>query len=95
MANHDKSQIEDQIKEAERQLFSNEFHAEDILNSKEYEFMQRMLVDQMLVDEPMYVKLRARIEAFYVNTERVKKLGMTESQQATITQSGFPMSYRI
>jgi hypothetical protein len=57
--------------------------------------MQRMLVDPVLVDEPMYIKLRARIETFYVNTERVRKIGMTESQQATITQSGFPMSYRI
>jgi hypothetical protein len=41
--------------------------------------MQRMLVDPVLVDEPMYIKLRARIETFYVNTERVRKVGMTES----------------
>lgn len=57
--------------------------------------MQRMLDDPIMAEEPMYIKLRARIEAFYVNAERIRKVGMTQTQQAVLTNSGFPMSYRI
>lgn len=57
--------------------------------------MQKTLDDPSLRAEPMYIKLRARLEAFFINVERVRKLGMTDSQKNVINASGFPMTYRI
>ena len=76
-------------------MFSNEFNEDDIMSKPEFTCMQQMIDDPTLRDNQMYIKLRTRLEAFFVNAEKIRNLGMNDQQKHVIQSSGFSQSYRI
>ena len=65
------------------------------MTKPEFTCMQQMIDDPTLRDNQMYIKLRTRMEAFFVNAEKIRNLGMTDQQKHVIQASGFSQSYRI
>ena len=46
-------------------------------------------------DNEMFRKLRMRLQAFYVNQEKIRWCGLTDDQKRVIFESGFTMEYRV
>jgi len=70
--NQNKSAIEGDGNE--NKLFSQDFHEEELMKHITYETLQKSLDDPALYKEPMYIKLRERIETFFIKQERDRKL---------------------
>ena len=53
-----------------------------------------MVRDPRLADNLLYKKLIARLEAFYIQLEKFRKVGLSENQTESIRKSGFDLQYR-
>ena len=71
------------------------FDEEKILNSEIYQQQAKLLEDPKLEGNEMHRKLVHRLTAFYLNQEKIKVNGLTESQKNNLKKSGFSMDYRI
>lgn len=71
--NHNKSVNENAAEGVGDKLYSDEIHDEEILQHPTFKVLQQTLEDPQLLDEPMYIKLRARITAFFVKHELDRK----------------------
>ena len=70
------------------------FDEEEIMNSAIFLQQAQLLDDPKLKDNEMHRKLCVRLAAFYVNQEKIRLCGLTESQKEAIRKSGFSNSYR-
>ena len=50
-------------------MYTDELNAEDLIHQDTFKVLQQSLDDPQLLEEPMYIKLRARITAFFLKHE--------------------------
>ena len=55
------------------------FSAASVRNSELFKIDQSMVRDPRLTDNLLYRKLTARLEAFYIQIEKFRKVGLTET----------------
>lgn len=70
------------------------FSAAAIRESELFKIDQSMVRDPRLSDNLLYKKLIARLETFYIQLEKFRRVGLSETQTESIRRSGFDLNYR-
>lgn len=71
------------------------FDANEVTESKPYNLQLKLLEDPRLESNVMYKNLCQRLSDFYLNSEKIRLCGLTETQEQEIRKSGYSFKQRV
>lgn len=96
LAGEPSANLDAELNKMDQKLLGSDenFSVGSIRNSELFKIDQSMVRDPRLADNLLYKKLIARLEAFYIQQEKFRKVGLTEAQEESIKKSGFDLNFR-
>lgn len=71
------------------------FDAKAVRESDLYRIAQTVIECPDLVGNPMFDKIKARLESFYIMNEKYKQMGPTPAQQRHARDTGYTFEYQV